>query len=137
MSLSFFFLVEEYRQTKTWLRHHADEWNLVKEKWAATSRLRLWEASKVENLTSANIVELFPTLCHAEGYQLIQLDFGARFNTKQKLLFDRWNNFCERVRSVYEADVTDRAGKCLVELLRDDDITEGINDCFLPGPQPI
>lgn len=120
--------IEEYQQTKSWIRHHEDEWNLVQEKWAATSSLRLWEISKIENVTGTKILELFPSLCNTEGYQLVQLDFNARFGAKQDLLFDRWNGFCDRIRPIYETDVTDSAGKCIVELLHDDENSEDTRD---------
>lgn len=122
----FFFTVEEYHQTKTWIRHNQDEWNLVQEKWAATSALRLWEISKIENLTCEKILELFPALHNSEGYQLVQLDFSFKFNAKQNSLFERWSKFRDRILPVYEADVTDHAGKCMLELLTDDTINEGM-----------
>lgn len=120
------FLVEEYRQTNTWIRHHLDEWNLVQDKWASTSRLRLWEVSKIENLDCVKIVDLFPALCNSEGYQLVQLDFSTKFNSKQDLLFERWNNFRDRVCLIFEADITDSAGKVMLELMKDNEISEGM-----------
>ncbi|XP_065095776.1 uncharacterized protein LOC135717565 [Ochlerotatus camptorhynchus] len=113
----------EYQQTKAWFVHNQDEWEEVKQKWKATSRLRSLELSKKSSWTSSSILAEYPTLRNHQGYQLVQIDFLHKFPAKETLLFDRWSAFVEGIRSILDIEVTDVDGKYLLSLLDSEDLS--------------
>nr|XP_029708294.1 uncharacterized protein LOC109409192 [Aedes albopictus] len=115
--------ISEYQQTKKWIVHNQDEWEELKTKWKQTARLRIYELSKNTSKTAASILSEYSVFRNHQAYHLVQIDFQQRFPDKEKLLFDRWDQFLTGVLPILEAEVNDAEGKELLNHLRAQDIT--------------
>ncbi|XP_055536838.1 uncharacterized protein LOC129725268 [Wyeomyia smithii] len=116
--------VAEYQQVKKWIIHNQDEWEELKNKWKQTSRLRLFELAK-NNITisTSTILSEYSVLRNHQAYQLVQIDFQHRYPDKEKLLFDRWDQFVSGLCPILEIEVSDVEGKVLLNRLRNQETT--------------
>ncbi|XP_058840956.1 uncharacterized protein LOC131696434 [Topomyia yanbarensis] len=119
--------VASYNEIKRWFRHHQDEWEDLKIKWNTWSSVRLYEITKIENLTFEHILEEYPIIRNSEGFQLIKLDFKHRYPEKNNLLFERFVDFRKRIQPVFYSDVGDQ-GRHLLKLL-EQNLSEDPFDC--------
>ncbi|XP_021694287.1 uncharacterized protein LOC110674309 [Aedes aegypti] len=106
----------EYQQTKTWIRHHEDEWPAVMQKWALTSVIRLYEISKLEKTN-------------------VWFDFGFISDTAHSALFQKWNSFIESLKPILVADVSDKSGKTILNQLEgelSEDCRDAVYSMLLP-----
>nr|XP_029722784.1 uncharacterized protein LOC109401945 [Aedes albopictus]XP_029735446.1 uncharacterized protein LOC115270278 [Aedes albopictus]XP_029735448.1 uncharacterized protein LOC109414846 [Aedes albopictus] len=117
----------EYQQSKVWMRHHEDEWPAILQRWIATCAYRGLEVSRLESRSCETILDQYPTLRNAEGYQLTQIDFDAKFASKSSALFDNWSKFVSKVKPILTTDVTDKSGKEIL-LLLDLELNEDCRD---------
>lgn len=107
------------------MRHHEDEWPAILQRWIATCAYRGLEVSRLESRSCETILDQYPTLRNAEGYQLTQIDFDAKFASKSSALFDNWSKFVSKVKPILTTDVTDKSGKEIL-LLLDLELNEGM-----------
>ncbi|XP_055547908.1 uncharacterized protein LOC129731707 isoform X2 [Wyeomyia smithii] len=57
------------------------------------------------------------------GLSTIKIDFQHRYPDKEKLLFDRWDQFVSGLRPILEIEVSDVEGKVLLNRLRNQETT--------------
>ncbi|XP_021695246.1 uncharacterized protein LOC110675167 [Aedes aegypti] len=118
--------IADYQQIKKWIVHNQDEWEELKNKWKQTSRLRAFELSKNNSKTTASILSDYSVFRNHQAYQLVQIDFQQRYPDKEKLLFDRWEQFVSGLLPILEIEVNDSEGKALINQLKTPETTCGI-----------
>ncbi|XP_055536877.1 uncharacterized protein LOC129725284 [Wyeomyia smithii] len=118
----------EFEETKTWLKHHEDQWEELKAKWESTSFVRLHQISQIQNRRICSILAEYPALRNTRGYMLVQIDFRFKFPENDELLFKAWPEFRKKIFSAFKADVSDADGKKLMSFLLQDDLTDDCRD---------
>ncbi|XP_058816186.1 uncharacterized protein LOC131679472 [Topomyia yanbarensis] len=121
---------EEYEAIKSWLRHHDDDWEVLRQKWSELTPYRLNEIKTLPDRTIDNILSEYPALRNPQGYSLIQSDFKYKFSGKEDSLFEYWKKFREHILPAFEADIANPGGRALLKHLLNDDINEDSQDCL-------
>lgn len=106
--------------------HNQDEWEELKDKWKQTSRCRIYELLKNSSRTTSSILSEYSVFRNHQAYQLVQIDFHQRYPEKEKLLFDRWEQFNSGLCPILEVEISDAEGKTLLNQLKTQYMSDGI-----------
>nr|XP_029720173.1 uncharacterized protein LOC109398328 [Aedes albopictus] len=106
-----------YQETKRWFRCHRGQWVDIKERWKATSAVRLHEISKLNGITYQHLLDEYPVLTNNSGYQLVEQDFNFRYPDKSSdLLCRKFVHLRDRVKVLFDNEIPAQ-GKPLLSLL--------------------
>lgn len=86
----------------------------------------MFEISKKSSKTTASILSEYSVFRNHQAYQLVQIDFQQRYPEKEKLLFDRWDQFVSGLLPIFEVEVIDAQERYLLNQLRTEKITNGM-----------
>ncbi|GAB0091222.1 hypothetical protein DMENIID0001_060360 [Sergentomyia squamirostris] len=111
----------------SWLSDHTEPLDEVKENWKATSLYRL---QLIEGLQVNTILESWPHYSRPEGSSLVKIDFFTTFPNYDAFPHN-FETLRERLPSVYEKLIRNRASRVLLKQMNQDSTTTDARDCIL------
>ncbi|XP_036321085.1 uncharacterized protein LOC118736993 isoform X2 [Rhagoletis pomonella] len=95
----------DYTQEKSWLKYNVEPFDEVQIKWELTFEVRCQMLQDDSNLNK--ILEEWPLYKQSFGHLLIETDFNKLYPEKKNLLFEKWENFSQAVRHIFEIYIKD------------------------------
>ncbi|XP_017476005.1 PREDICTED: uncharacterized protein LOC108366200 isoform X2 [Rhagoletis zephyria] len=90
----------DYSQEKSCLKYNVEPFDEVQIKWELTFEVRCQMLQDHSNLNK--ILEEWPLYKQIFGHLLIETDFNKLYPEKKNLLFEKWENFSQAVRHIFE-----------------------------------